>query len=303
LRAFLSQCNIFRFSRAEAFRAMISSIGIESRMNETQPIPTPADIADPEGERRNLEGFGAELLLSFVERAIAKHGGEDPWGLRKEAREIVTGGGLGKIAGLAATAFENQRRQALLRKLRRDAFGRLVCKPLAPLFAAGTLSRELVHGIRAFVRMLIGKEQEFAASMAAQARWKQMREADPDVSWKAIYADPDMRAIWWRILATLPAAFRHFEARLDRMVIVLNTRQGDVSLSGGAYIHNPHRQTVDLAGESEALAILRAWVVTGLGLSAEDKRLYAAATGYAPDFEALAERLDLDQALGPGANT
>jgi hypothetical protein len=264
-------------------------------MSETPPVPTPADIADPEGERRNLEGFGAELLLSFVERVIAKHGGEDSWGLRREAREIVTGGGLGKIAGLAATAFENQRRQALLRKLRRDAFGRLVCKPLTPLFVDGTVSRELVHGIRAFVRMLIGKEQEFAASTAAQARWKAMQEADPDVAWKAFYADPEMRAIWWRILATLPAAFRHFESRLDRMVLVLNTRQGDVSLSGGAYIHTTHRQTVDLAGESEAIAILRAWVKTGLGLTAEDKRQFAAATGYPPDFEALAERLDLDQ--------
>lgn len=274
---------------------MIGLMGADSRMSETHPLPTPADIADPEGQRRNLEGFGAELLLSFVERVIAKHEGEDPWGLRREAREIVTGGGLGKIAGLAATAFENQRRQALLRKLRRDAFGRMVCKPLTPLFVDGTVSRELVHGIRAFVRMLIGKEQEFAASLAAQARWKAMQEADPDVSWKAFYADPEMRAIWWRILATLPAAFRHFEARLDRMVMVLNTRQGDVSLSGGAYIHNPHGHTVDLAGESEALAILRAWVKTGLGLSAEDKRLYAAATGYPPDFEALAERLDLDQ--------
>jgi hypothetical protein len=273
-------------------------------MSETQPLPAPADVADPEGARRNLEGFGAELLLSFVERVIAKHGGEDSLGLRREAREIVTGGGLSKISGLAATAFENQRRQALLRKLRRDSFGRLVCKSLAPLFVDGTLSRELVHGIRAFVRMLIGKEQEYAASVAAQARWQAMQAADPDVTWKAFYDDPEMRAIWWRILTTLPAAFRLFEARLERMVMVLNTRQGDVSLSGGAYIHNPHRQTVDLAGESEALAILRAWVKTGLGLSAEDKRLYAAATGYPPDFEALAERLDLDEvqpAAPPGS--
>jgi hypothetical protein len=268
-------------------------------MSETHPVPTPADIADPETERRNLEGFGAELLLSFVERVVAKHGGEDALGLRREARDIVTGGGLSKIAGLASTAFENQRRQALLRKLRRDAFGRLVCKPLAPLFVDGSVSRELVHGIRAFVRMLIGKEQELAASMAAQARWKAMQEADSDVSWQAFYADPEMRAIWWRILSTLPAAFRLFEARLDRMVIVLNTRAGDVSLSGGAYIHTPHRQTVDLAGESEALAILRAWVKTGLGLSAEDKRLFTAAAGYPPDFEALAERLDLDEAPAP----
>jgi hypothetical protein len=283
-----------RFSLAPGFRAMIPGMRADSRMSDTQPVPTPADIADPEGERRNLEGFGAELLLSFVERVIAKHGGEDSLGLRREAREIVTGGGLGKIAGLAANAFENQRRQALLRKLRRDAFGRLVCKPLAPLFIDGTLSRELVHGIRAFVRMLIGKEQEFAASTAAQARWQAMQAADPDVSWKAFYDDPEMRAIWWRILATLPAAFRLFETRLDRMVLVLNTRQGDVSLSGGAYIHNPHRQTVDLAGESEALAILRAWVKTGLGLSAEDKRLYAAATGYPPEFEALAAQLDIE---------
>lgn len=284
---------------------MIAAMGVESRMNETQPVPTPADIADPEGERRNLEGFGAELLLSFVERVIAKHGGEDALGLRREAREIVTGGGLGKIAGLAANAFENQRRQALLRKLRRDAFGRLVCKPLAPLFADGTLSRELVYGIRAFVRMLIGKEQESAASAAALARWNAMQEADPDVSWKAFYADPEMRAIWWRILSTLPAAFRLFEARLDRMVMVLNTRQGDVSLSGSAYVHHPHGNIVDLAGESEALAILRAWVKTGLGLSAEDKRLYAAATGYPPDFEALAERLDLDevQPAAPAGST
>jgi hypothetical protein len=268
----------------------------------SQTVPSPADLADPEGERRKLEGFGAELLLSFVERVIAKHGGEDALGLRREAREIVTGGGLGKIAGLAATAFENQRRQALLRKLRRDAFGRLVCKPLAPLFADGSVSRELVHGIRAFVRMLIGKEQEFAFSTAAHETWARMLEANPEATWKSFYADPEMRAIWWRILATLPAAFRLFEARLDRMVIVLNTRQADVSLSASAYVHTSHRQTVDLAGESEALAILRAWVRTGLNLSAEDKRLFAAATGYPPDFEALAERLDLDE-IQPAPST
>ncbi|MFM8800325.1 MAG: hypothetical protein ACKOEE_07175 [Tagaea sp.] len=262
-------------------------------MSQTPPTPSPADIADPEGERRKLEGFGAELLLSFVERVIAKNGGEDALGLRREAREIVTGGGLGKIAGLAANAFENQRRQALLRKLRRDAFGRLVCKPIAPLFEDGSVSRELVHGIRAFVRMLIGKEQEYVFATAVQTRWKAMQEANPDVPWSAFYADPEIRAVWWRILCTLPAAFRHFEARLDRMVMVLNTRQGDVALSGNAYLHTHHAHVVDLAGESEAIAILRAWVSTGLNLSDEDKRLYTAATGYPPDFEALAERLDL----------
>lgn len=263
-------------------------------MNQTTPDPKPAEVADPEGERRKLEGFGAEILLSFVERVIAKHDGQDTLNLRREAREIVTGGNLSKIAGLAANAFENQRRQALLRKLRRDAFGRLVCKPLTPLFEDGTLSRELVHGIRAFVRMLIGKEQEFAFSMAAQATWKQMQIDNPEVTWKQYYANPEIRAIWWRILVTLPAAFRQFEARLGRMVLVLNTRAGDVALAGNAYVHTHHSQTVDLATESEALAILRAWVKTGLNLTADEKRLFAAATGYPPDFEALAERLDLD---------
>ena len=79
-------------------------------MSQTPPTPSPADIADPEGERRKLEGFGAELLLSFVERVIAKNGGEDALGLRREAREIVTGGGLGKIAGLVISldGRENQ---------------------------------------------------------------------------------------------------------------------------------------------------------------------------------------------------
>ncbi|MBN9495221.1 MAG: hypothetical protein J0H39_00585 [Alphaproteobacteria bacterium] len=263
-------------------------------MTQPPPEPTPSDVADPDGERRKLEGFGAEILLSFVERVIAKHDGQDTLGLRREAREIVTGGNLTKIAGLAANAFENQRRQALLRKLRRDAFGRLVCKPIAPLFEDGSVSRELVHGIRAFIRMLIGKEQEFALSMAAQATWKQMQIDNPDVTWKQFYAHPDMRAIWWRILVTLPAAFRQFESRLGRMVLVLNTRAGDVALSGNAYVHTHHAQTIDLATESEALAILRAWVKTGLGLDAEEKRQFAAATGHTPDFEALAERLDLD---------
>jgi hypothetical protein len=263
-------------------------------MTQSPPEPTPSDAADPEGERRKLEGFGAEILLSFVERVIAKHDGQDTLGLRREAREIVTGGNLTKIAGLAANAFENQRRQALLRKLRRDAFGRLVCKPIAPLFEDGSISRELVHGIRAFVRMLIGKEQEFALSMAAQAAWKQMQIDNPDATWKQFYEHPDMRAIWWRILVTLPAAFRQFESRLSRMVLVLNARAGDVALSGNAYVHTHHAQIVDLATESEALAILRAWVKTGLNFDAEEKRQFAAATGHAPDFEALAERLDLD---------
>lgn len=270
------------------------AIGVAIAMTQPPPETSPSDAADPEGERRKLEGFGAEILLSFVERVIAKHDGQDTLGLRREAREIVTGGNLTKIAGLAANAFENQRRQALLRKLRRDAFGRLVCKPIAPLFEDGSVSRELVHGIRAFVRMLIGKEQEFALSMAAQATWKQMQIDNPDVTWKQFYAHPDMRAIWWRILVTLPAAFRQFESRLSRMVMVLNTRAGDVALSGNAYVHTHHTQTVDLATESEALAILRAWVKTGLGLDAEEKRQFAAATGHTPDFEALAERLDLD---------
>jgi len=270
------------------------AIGVAIAMTQPPPETSPSDAADPEGERRKLEGFGAEILLSFVERVIAKHDGQDTLGLRREAREIVTGGNLTKIAGLAANAFENQRRQALLRKLRRDAFGRLVCKPIAPLFEDGSISRELVHGIRAFVRMLIGKEQEFALSMAAQATWKQMQIDNPDVTWKQFYAHPDMRAIWWRILVTLPAAFRQFESRLSRMVMVLNTRAGDVALSGNAYVHTHHTQTVDLATESEALAILRAWVKTGLGLDAEEKRQFAAATGHTPDFEALAERLDLD---------
>lgn len=263
-------------------------------MTQAPPEPKPSAAIDPDGERRKLEGFGAEILLSFVERVIAKHDGQDTLGLRREAREIVTGGNLTKIAGLAANAFENQRRQAVLRKLRRDAFGRLVCKPLSPLFEDGSVSRELVHGIRAFVRMLIGKEQEFALSMAAQATWKQMQIDNPDVTWKQFYAHPDMRAIWWRILVTLPAAFRQFESRLGRMVLVLNTRAGDVALSGNAYVHTHHTQTVDLATESEALAILRAWVKTGLNLDAEEKRLFAAATGHTPDFDALAERLDLD---------
>jgi hypothetical protein len=116
--------------------------------------------------------------------------------------------------------------------------GRIVTKTFAHVLddRASGITRSHLGRLFAALRMILGEEafdeiQGRCAAIAAEAS-----SGNGGVTrWEAFYRHPETLLIRERILVSVARTFRRFEARLDWLMIVMNSTPGNRSLGGGAF--------------------------------------------------------------------
>lgn len=246
-------------------------------------------------EQKKLEILAVEVLCGFIETVQARQkdgGGAIQLGdLNAAMTEMINNGRIAKIAQVALAGIGQELRHRWARLLRRDAFGRVLCEPLSGLFEAGKVPRSVHHGVRHFARMVLGEELE--AALVKEAAALMATCTGPEgVDWNRFYrlAQP----IWWQFVVRLPAAFRHFDARLNHFLGILNTNTGQVSLSANVVVKTGRAMGADIVGPAQVRLMLSAWIATVDALGEAERATMAAATGFSVAFDDLRAELDPD---------
>jgi hypothetical protein len=246
-------------------------------------------------EQKKLEILAVEVLCGFIETVQARQKSDDDpvhlGDLNAAMTEMINNGRITKIAQVALAGIGQELRHRWARLLRRDAFGRVLCKPLAQLFEERKVPRSVHHGVRHFARMVLGEELEAALVKETTALMATCTERD-GVDWDRLYrlAQP----ILWQFVVRLPAAFRHFDARLNHFLGILNTNTGQVSLSANVVVKTGRALGADIVGPAQVRLMLSAWLATVDALSDAERATMASVTGFSVAFDDLRAELDPD---------
>ncbi|CUW40444.1 protein of unknown function [Magnetospirillum sp. XM-1] len=117
--------------------------------------------------------------------------------------------------------------------------GRIVTKTFAHVLddRASGITRSHLGRLFAALRMILGEEafdeiQERCAVIAGE-----VSSGNGGVTrWEAFYRHSEALLIRERILVSIARTFRRFEARMDWLLIVMNSSPGSRSLGGGAFV-------------------------------------------------------------------
>ncbi|MCZ8310162.1 MAG: hypothetical protein ACK5U4_02370 [Rhodospirillales bacterium] len=244
-------------------------------------------------EQKKLEILAVEILCGFIETVQARQADKtEPLqvgDLNAAMAEMINNGLIAKIARVALAGIGKELEGRWARHLRKDPFGRILFRPLSELLAEDKIPRTVHHGVRHFARLILGEELEQALVHEAEDLAKKCA-GDGGVDWDRFYrlAQP----IWWQFAVRLPAAFRHFDARLNHMVSILNMRSGQISLSANVVVRTGKPASTDIVGPAQARLMLDAWLKSVEVLEDADRAKMAAATGLVPSFEELRAELD-----------
>ncbi|MBI3506083.1 MAG: hypothetical protein HY059_14680 [Proteobacteria bacterium] len=246
-------------------------------------------------EQKKLEILAVEVLCGFIETVQARQkDAADPIALgdlNAAMTEMMNNGRIAKIAQVALAGIGQELRHRWARLLRKDAFGRLLCEPLSQLFEDEKVPRSVHHGVRHFARMVLGEELE-AALVKETATLLATCTGQEGVDWNRFYrlAQP----IFWQFVVRLPAAFRHFDARLNHFLGILNTKTGQVSVSANVVVKTGRALSADIVGPAQVRLMLSAWLATVDALTDAERATMATVTGFSVNFDELRAELDPD---------
>lgn len=246
-------------------------------------------------EQKKLEVLAVEVLCGFIETVQARQSSDDAplqlADLNIAMSEMINNGRIAKIAEVALSGIGQGLRHRWARLLRKDAFGRLLCKPLSGLFEEGKVPRSVHHGVRHFARLVLGEELERALVKECDKIVVSCTDRE-GVDWERFYrvAQP----IYWQFAVRLPSAFRHFDARLNHLLGILNTNTGQVSLSANVVVKTGRAISTDIVGPAQVRLMLRAWLASVEALGDAERASMAVATGFTVNFDDLRAELDPD---------
>ena len=246
-------------------------------------------------EQKKLEVLAVEVLCGFIETVQSRQKSDDASlqlsDLNIAMSEMINNGRIAKIAEVALSGIGQGLRHRWARLLRKDAFGRLLCKPLSGLFEEGKVPRSVHHGVRHFARLVLGEELERALEKECGKIVDSCTERE-GIDWERFYrvAQP----IYWQFAVRLPSAFRHFDARLSHLLGILNTNTGQVSLSANVVVKTGRAFSTDIVGPAQVRLMLRAWLAPIDALSDAERASMATATGFTVNFDDLRVELDPD---------
>ena len=239
-------------------------------------------------EQKKLEILAVEVLCGFIETVQARQKDDaDPIALG----DLNAAMRIAKIAQVALAGIGQELRHRWARLLRKDAFGRLLCEPLSQLFEDGKVPRSVHHGVRHFARMVLGEELEEALVKEAVTLLATCTDRE-GVDWNRFYGLA--RPILWQFVVRLPAAFRHFDARLNHFLGILNTKTGQVSVSANVVVKTGRALSADIVGPAQVRLMLSAWLATIDALSDAERAAMASVTGFSVSFDELRVELDPD---------
>lgn len=140
--------------------------------------------------------------------------------------------------------------------------GRIVTKTFAHVLddRSSGITRSHLGRFFAALRMILGEEvydeiQGRCAAIAAEAS-----SGNGGVTrWEAFYRHPETLLIRERILVSVARIFRRFEARMDWLLIVMNSSPGSRSLGGGAFVAaKPGKRCTDDFDAAKFLKVFQA---------------------------------------------
>lgn len=161
-----------------------------------------------------------------------------------------------------ATLFESsektcfaQHEMEIIKRMRSDAFGRLLVHRFAPLLEDGTVARSLLPNFFSAIKMILGDEelqrlQDEAATVVGDLK------SDGPFSWDEFYGMPAALDIVDRALVRISRAFRRFEMRRDWFVKLMAHNPSSVSLGSNVFL--PIKREAATFGEAEFFALMKA---------------------------------------------
>ncbi|MBF0334885.1 MAG: hypothetical protein HQL40_14765 [Alphaproteobacteria bacterium] len=193
-----------------------------------------------------------------------------------------------------------QHEMEIIKRMRSDAFGRLLVHRFAPLLEDGTVARSLLPNFFSALKMILGDEelqrlQDQAVAVVADLK------AEGSFSWDAFYATPAALDIVDAALVRIGRAFRRFDMRRDWFIKLMAHNPSSVSLGSNAFLPIK-REAAAPFGEAEFFALMKA-LFADVRPGKIDARRQKAITDlfgeapakiFAPLFEGLAAHGPLD---------
>lgn len=124
-------------------------------------------------------------------------------------------------------------------EMRRNALGRLMIHPLAPLFNDGQLDRSILPNLFHFLQLSLGEQLEHYAEACNDIVQVMKLEQGDAFEWDTFYARRDVRAIQAKVLWTIVKAFKNFDARREWFVKLMQYHPSSISLGAHMFIPVP----------------------------------------------------------------
>lgn len=124
-------------------------------------------------------------------------------------------------------------------EMRRNALGRLMVHPLAPLFNDGPLDRSVLPNFFHFLQLTLGEQLDHYAEACNDLVQLLKLEKGEDFEWAHFYAHPDARVIQAKVLWIIAKAFKNFEARREWFVKLMQYHPSSISLGAHMFIPVP----------------------------------------------------------------
>lgn len=193
---------------------------------------------------RRVAGQVLDAMVASLQ-AEARNGQVDVATLRKVAEALKTSPQFDSFYAHAfqtlAEGIEEQRRI----ELRRNALGRLMVHPLSGLLNDGTLSRDMLPNLFHFFQLSLGDQLAHYAETCDELLNLIRTEQGEDFTWDTFYAHPDARMVQMKVLWTIVKAFRHFEARQEWFIKLMQYHPSTISLGSHMFINAPRPTGVE----------------------------------------------------------
>ncbi|MCA1940578.1 MAG: hypothetical protein LDL26_06225 [Caenispirillum bisanense] len=187
---------------------------------------------------RRMTGQILDALVASV-LAKAKGGTVDVATLRSVAEALKSNPEFDTFYGHAYEHLVEAIEKDSRIEMRRNALGRLMIHPLAPLFNDERLDRSILPNLFHFLQLSLGEQLEHYAEACADIVQMLKLEKGEDFEWDTFYAHPDARAIQAKVLWTIAKAFKNFDARREWFVKLMQYHPSSISLGAHMFIPVP----------------------------------------------------------------
>ncbi len=121
-------------------------------------------------------------------------------------------------------------------KNRTNFFGRLMLEPLSDCFDAGELERSAIPNIFSFFHLVMGDEIKILNERCSEIVNELRESLGEEFSWDAFYDNADAKSIRWRTLVRIAKSFKHWEARVDWFIKLMQYEPNTISQGSNAFI-------------------------------------------------------------------
>lgn len=119
---------------------------------------------------------------------------------------------------------------------RTNFFGRLMLEPLSESFDSGELMRECIPNIFSFFHLAMGDEVKVLNERCAEIVIGLREGLKEEFTWDAFFENTDAKTMRWRALVRIARSFRHWDARVDWFIQLMQYDPSSVSRGSNAFV-------------------------------------------------------------------